>query len=127
MTVKELAITGSSGIVAGRTGRISRRFQSFDLDEWDRQIADDVAADKLDKFAEEAVTDYRAGRANSCEALRQLQILVCLRCVAAQIWALADKNFELLEGNPGTPGVQLKKVGRYWSARVGLKSSRTGS
>lgn len=38
----------------------------------------------------------------------------------AHIQALADKNFELLNADLGHPGVQLKKVGRYWSARVGL-------
>jgi hypothetical protein len=37
-------------------------FQQFDLDEWDRQIARDSEAGKLDKFAEEAIADYKAGR-----------------------------------------------------------------
>jgi hypothetical protein len=33
------------------------------LDEkWDRQIDDDIAAGKLDKVAERALEDYRAGR-----------------------------------------------------------------
>ena len=32
---------------------------------------------------------------------------------------LADKNFELLKQNPRHPSLMLKKVGRYWSARVG--------
>ncbi len=36
-----------------------------------------------------------------------------------QAKALADKNFELLKTDPTHPGLQLKKVGRYWSARVG--------
>ena len=31
-------------------------------DAWDRQIADDVAAGKLDAFVEEALADFRAGR-----------------------------------------------------------------
>ena len=33
---------------------------------------------------------------------------------------LADKNFALLQANPQHPSLQFKKVGRYWSARVGL-------
>ncbi|MBU4270756.1 MAG: hypothetical protein KKE86_14780 [Planctomycetes bacterium] len=33
---------------------------------------------------------------------------------------LADKNFRLLRDNPGHPSLQLKKAGRFWSARVGL-------
>lgn len=33
------------------------------LDErWDRQIDDDIAAGRLDKLADQALTDYRAGR-----------------------------------------------------------------
>ena len=34
---------------------------------------------------------------------------------------LADKSFELLKQNPSHPSVHLKKVGTYWSARVGPK------
>jgi len=37
------------------------------------------------------------------------------------IRSLADKNFELLKANPRHPSVQLKKVGQFWSARVGLR------
>lgn len=34
---------------------------------------------------------------------------------------LADKSFELLKQDPNHPSVRLKKVGAYWSARVGPK------
>jgi hypothetical protein len=30
----------------------------------------------------------------------------------------ADKQFELMIGNPAHPSVQLKPVGEFWSARV---------
>ncbi len=33
---------------------------------------------------------------------------------------LADANFELLKSDPRHPSLQLKKVGRFWSVRVGL-------
>ncbi len=33
---------------------------------------------------------------------------------------LADKNFTLLKQDPHHPSLRLKKVGVYWSARVGL-------
>ena len=36
------------------------------------------------------------------------------------VQALADKNFQLLKDNPKHPSLQLKKVGGFWSARVGL-------
>jgi len=39
----------------------------------------------------------------------------------AHIRTLADKNFELLKQDPTHPSLKFKKVGRYWSARVGLK------
>ncbi|MFN3656243.1 MAG: type II toxin-antitoxin system RelE family toxin [Pseudolabrys sp.] len=34
--------------------------------------------------------------------------------------ALADKNYALLKENPQHPSLKFKKVGRYWSVRVGL-------
>ena len=33
---------------------------------------------------------------------------------------LADKNFAILKADPKHPSLQFKKVGRYWSVRVGL-------
>jgi len=33
---------------------------------------------------------------------------------------LADRNFQLLKKNPRHPSLQFKKVGNFWSARVGL-------
>lgn len=33
---------------------------------------------------------------------------------------LADKNFALIKENPNHPSVRLKKVGRFWSAWIGL-------
>ena len=37
------------------------------------------------------------------------------------IQELADKNFELLKADPKHPSLHLKKAGKYWSARVGMK------
>lgn len=37
------------------------------------------------------------------------------------IRALADKNYALLKENPRHPSLQLKKVGRLWSVRVGSR------
>ncbi|MGO9483532.1 MAG: hypothetical protein ACLPX9_02950 [Rhodomicrobium sp.] len=36
-----------------------------------------------------------------------------------RIQRLADKNFQLMKADPRHPSIQLKKVGRFWSARVG--------
>ena len=37
-------------------------FEAFVADEWDRQIERDIKGGKLDKFAEEAIADFKAGR-----------------------------------------------------------------
>lgn len=37
----------------------------------------------------------------------------------AAVRQLADRNYELLKENPKHPSLHLKKVGRYWSVRVG--------
>lgn len=33
---------------------------------------------------------------------------------------IADKNFQLLKQNPNHPSLQLKKIGKFWSVRIGL-------
>jgi len=37
-----------------------------------------------------------------------------------EIRDLADKNFALLKENPQHPSLHFKKVGRFWSARIGI-------
>jgi hypothetical protein len=39
----------------------------------------------------------------------------------AQIREVADKNYALLKENAQHPSLHFKKVGRYWSVRVGLR------
>jgi hypothetical protein len=38
-----------------------------------------------------------------------------------QVRGLADKNYALLKQDPRHPSLQFKKVGRFWSVRVGLR------
>ena len=35
--------------------------------------------------------------------------------------SLADKNYTLLKSDPRHPSLQFKKVGRFWSVRVGTR------
>ncbi len=35
--------------------------------------------------------------------------------------ALADKNYALLKENPQHASLHFKKVGRFWSTRIGLR------
>ena len=44
----------------------------------------------------------------------------CHRHLPVAIRELADKNFGLLREDPIHPSVRLKKVGTFWSARIGL-------
>ena len=37
-----------------------------------------------------------------------------------EVRELADKSFGLLKQNPRHPSIHFKKVGRFWSARVGV-------
>ena len=39
----------------------------------------------------------------------------------AEIQALADRSFALLQRDPSHPSLHFKKVGRFRSARVGLR------
>lgn len=42
------------------------------------------------------------------------------RKLTVEIRNLADKNFAILKDDPNHPSLRLKKVGVYWSVRVGL-------
>ena len=61
------------------------------------------------------------GARASCEAFRIAEILNGLRGVALPIRKLADANYALLKRDPRHPSLQFKKVGRYWSVRVGRR------
>ena len=44
----------------------------------------------------------------------------CYRLLPAPTRNLADRLFKALKSNPDHPSLQLKQLGSYWSARVGL-------
>jgi hypothetical protein len=39
----------------------------------------------------------------------------------AQVRELADKNYALLKQDSQHPSLHFKKIGKYWSVRVGLR------
>ena len=45
----------------------------------------------------------------------------CYDQLPRNVQNLADKNFELLKKNTYHPSLHTKKVGKYWSARIGRK------
>ena len=50
----------------------------------------------------------------------------CYRILSASARKLADGAFALLKNDPRHPSLHLKKVGRYWSVRVGLHHRAVG-
>lgn len=49
-----------------------------------------------------------------------LQFWERLNALPDSVQRLAQKNYELLKSDPNHPSLNFKKVGKYWSARVGL-------
>ena len=45
----------------------------------------------------------------------------CYRGLTEDIRELADKNFALLKRDPRHSSLRLKKIGVFWTARVGLR------
>ena len=43
------------------------------------------------------------------------------RLLPDEVRELADKNFALLKQDSSHPSLRFKKVGEFWSARVGLR------
>lgn len=44
----------------------------------------------------------------------------CYRQLPVEVRELADKNFALLRRDPHHPSLRLKRIGSFWSVRVGL-------
>lgn len=45
----------------------------------------------------------------------------CYRALPAPVRKIADQRFALLKSDPQHPSLHLKKVGRYWSVRIGRR------
>lgn len=52
--------------------------------------------------------------------LASLEFWACYRALPKDVRKLADNKFKLLKTEPRHPSLHLKKVGRFWSCRVGL-------
>ena len=44
----------------------------------------------------------------------------CYRALSAEVQQLADRCYQLLCSDPRHPSLHFKKVGQFWSVRVGL-------
>lgn len=61
MSVDELE-KAVAKLPSDQLARFSAWFEKFAADAWDRQIEEDAKNGKLDKLAEEALADVKAGR-----------------------------------------------------------------
>ena len=43
------------------------------------------------------------------------------KSLPSEVRVLADKNYELIKTNARHPSLHFKKVGNYWSVRVGIR------
>ena len=50
----------------------------------------------------------------------------CYRALPVSVRDVADKAFKLLKSEPHHPSLHFKKVGRFWSARVGIHHGAVG-
>lgn len=48
------------------------------------------------------------------------QFWTCFANLSEDVQNVARKNYALLKDNPQHPSVHFKKIGKFWSARVGL-------
>jgi hypothetical protein len=51
----------------------------------------------------------------------------CYKALPKPVQELADKSFALLKNDPHHPSLHFKKVGRFWSARIGLSYRALGT
>lgn len=40
--------------------------------------------------------------------------------LSVSVQRLADRNYEIIKKDPKHPSLHFKKIGRYWSVRVGI-------
>ncbi len=63
MTTVEAIEKEIEGFSPKELAEILRWYANFDADAWDAQIEADAASGKLDALAEEALAEYKAGKA----------------------------------------------------------------
>ena len=45
----------------------------------------------------------------------------CYHALPLEVQLQADRSFELLKSEPRHPSLHFKRIGKFWSARVGLR------
>jgi hypothetical protein len=122
MTTLEDIEKAVTQLPADQLAKFRAWFEEFEAARFDRRIERDAKAGRLDKLAEQALADFRAGRAR--DLLRHFASPSFWEAYAKlpeEIRALADRSYALLKKNPRYPSLRLKKIGRFWSVRVGIQ------
>ena len=95
-------------------------FSELDWEKWDRQIESDSDAGKLDFLIAEALEEKEKGTLKELQVhKRTSRFRRYLQQYPESVQRIARQNFNLLKTNPRHPSLHFKKVGKYWSARVG--------
>ena len=96
-------------------------FAVYDSEVWDREFVDDVQHGRLNRLADEALNALDRG---DCPAvmnhLATPGFWLCYRRLPEPVRRLADSCFALLHDDPRHPSLHFRRVGRFWSVRVGL-------
>ena len=46
---------------------------------------------------------------------------VAYESLPLSVQRVADRNYKILKENPKHPSLHFKKIGRYWSVRIGIR------
>ena len=85
-------------------------FKAFEAARFDQRIERDAAAGRLDRLAEEALADFRAGRARIVRHFASPSFWEAYEKLPQEVRALADKNYALLKAN-SQPASRFPEVG----------------
>ena len=101
--------------------QLRRWLSELDWEEWDQQIEADSADGKLDfLIAEEARRPNSEAPGNSLVHRTTPGFWSHFDSLPEHIQRTARRSFERLKENPRYASLRFKKVGKFWSVRVGL-------
>ena len=123
MSIEELQAAVAQ-LPAKELDRFSQWFEEFLAEQWDQQIEADILAGRLRAAG---WTRRRGVRGRPLHATLTVNHFATpefwfhYRQLPVETRELADRCFGVLQADPRHPSLRLKKVGDFWSARVGLR------
>jgi hypothetical protein len=86
---------------------------------WDRKIERDAEASRPTALLPRLFVITLPARPRRSDPPRVPRLLALYRCLPAEVRDLADQAYAHLKQDPRHPALHFKRVGRFWSARVG--------